>query len=183
MWNISFLPGQFSYAFVVFVFGAVLLLMRMHLSHKETEWDRTGIRYPEFISLSVLNATFWVTLGLLLAVWILPLANRSDTASQRWQDFTAPYTERLAPFARLFVSLNAKKPIEIHNLKDALALQGNIKLSGKDAVELNVKLTPQMAAFLRAQSFDQYTSNGWKVNVDGDLKLPPGASTDVPPSR
>ncbi len=180
MWNISFLPGQFSYAFVVFVFAAVLLLMRMHLAHKETEWDRTGIRYPEFISLSVLNATFWVTLALLLAVWVLPLANRSATASQRWQDFTAPYTERLAPFARLFVSLNAKKPIEIHNLKDALALQGNIKLSGKDAVNINVKLTPQMAAFLRAQSFDQYTSNGWKVNVDGDLNLPPGASTDVP---
>ena len=106
-------------------------------------------------------------------MWLLPLANRSDTASQRWQDFTAPYTERLAPFARLFVSLNAKKPIEIHNLKDALALQGNIKLSGKDAVEINVKLTPQMAAFLRAQSFDEYTSNGWKVNVDGDVRLPP----------
>ncbi len=180
MWNISFLPGQFSYAFVVFVFGAVLLLMRMHVAHKEVEWERNGVRYPEFISLSVLNATFWVTLALLGAVWVLPLANRSATASQRWRDFTSPYTERLAPLARLFVSLNAKKPIEIHNLKDALALQGAIKLSGRQAVELNVKLTPQMAAFLRAQSYDQYTSNGWKVNVDGNLPLPPGATTDVP---
>lgn len=35
MWNISFIPGQFSYAFVVFVFGAVLLVMRLHVSHKE----------------------------------------------------------------------------------------------------------------------------------------------------
>ncbi|MBF6601135.1 MAG: transglutaminase domain-containing protein [Dehalococcoidia bacterium] len=182
MWNISFLPGQFSYAFVVFVFAAVLLLMRMHLSHKEVEWERNGVRYPEFISLSVLNATFWVTLALLVAVWLVPLANRSDTASQRWQDFTSPYTARLAPFARLFVSLNAKKPIEIHNLKDALALQGNIQLSGKQAVQLNVKLTPQMAAFLRAQSFDQYTSNGWKVNVTSNVPLPPVAPADVAPS-
>src|SRR6185295_14643040 len=31
MWNISFIPGQFSYAFVFFVFGAVLLIMRLHL--------------------------------------------------------------------------------------------------------------------------------------------------------
>ena len=180
MWNISFLPGQFSYAFVVFVFAAVLLVMRLHVAKKEHEWDDAGIKYPEFISVSVLNATFLVTAGLLVAVWLLPLANRSDTASQRWHDFTAPVTERLAPFGRLFVSLNAKKPIEVHNLKDALALQGGIKLSGKEAVDINVTLTPEMAAFLRAQSFDQYTSNGWKVNVDGDVPLQPGAPTDVP---
>lgn len=180
MWNISFLPGQFSYAFVVFVFAAVLLVMRLHVARKEREWDDAGVRYPEFISVSVLNATLLVTGGLLAAVWLLPLANRSDTASQRWHDFTAPATERLAPFGRLFVGLNAKKPIDVHNLKDALALQGGIKLSGKQAVDINVTLTPEMAAFLRAQSFDQYTSNGWKVNVDGDVPLPPGHQTDVP---
>jgi transglutaminase-like putative cysteine protease len=180
MWNISFLPGQFSYAFVVFVFAAVLLVMRLHVAKKESEWDEAGVRYPEFISISVLNATLLVTAGLLAAVWLIPLADRSDTASQRWHDFTAPATERLAPFGRLFVSLNAKKPIEVHNLKDALALQGGIKLSGKEAVDINVTLTPEMAAFLRAQSFDEYTSNGWKVNIDGDVPLAPGAQTDVP---
>ena len=105
MWNISFLPGQFSYSFVVFVFAAVLLLMRMHLAHREAEWERAGIRYPEFISLSVLNATFWVTL-LLLAFAVAAAARQPlEQASQRWHDFTAPYTQRLAPFARLFVSV------------------------------------------------------------------------------
>ncbi len=179
MWNISFLPGQFSYAFVVYVFAAVLLVMRLHLARKQDEWDRSGVAYPEFMSISVLNATFWVTLALLAAVWLLPLANRSDTASQRWHDFTAPYTQRLAPLARVFVGLNAKKPIDVHNLKDALALQGAIRLSGKQALELNVKLTPEMAAYLRAQSFDEYTSNGWKVNVDGDIQLPANTQTNV----
>ncbi|HEX5478976.1 MAG TPA: transglutaminase domain-containing protein [Dehalococcoidia bacterium] len=179
MWNISFLPGQFSYSFVVFVFAAVLLLMRMHLAHKEAEWERGDVRYPEFISLSVLNATFWVTLLLLGAVWLLPLTNRSNTAAQRWHDFTSPYTERLAPFGRLFVALKAKKPIEVHNLKDVLALQGNISLSGKQAVDISVKLSPEVAAYLRSQSFDQYTSNGWKVNVESNVPLAPGVPTDV----
>ena len=62
MWNISFIPGQFSYSFVVFVFAAVLLVMRLHVARKEREWERGGIAYPEFISLSALNVTFWVTL-------------------------------------------------------------------------------------------------------------------------
>src|SRR5438105_9120907 len=185
MWNISFIPGQFDFSFVIFLFAAVLLIMRLHVSHKEWEWERGGVAYPEFISLSVLNATFWVTVALLLAVWALPLAERSDSASARWHSFTAPYTQRLEPLARVFVSVNAKKAVDVHNLKDALAFQGKIKLTSKDAVEVNVTLTPEMAAFLRAQSFDQYTSSGWKVNVQGDVPLnagqPAPAVSDILP--
>ncbi len=82
MWNISFIPGQFSYAFVVFVFSAVLLVMRLHVAEKEREWDARGVAYPEFISLSALNVTFWVTLGLLIVAYLMPLADRSDSAER-----------------------------------------------------------------------------------------------------
>ncbi len=177
MWNISFIPGQFSYSFVVFLFAAVLLLMRVHLANREADWDRRGVVYPEFISLSVLNATFWVTVLLLIAVWILPLAERSDSANDRWSSFTAPLTERFAPLGRVFIGVNAKRPIDVHNLKDALALQGAIKLHGGEAVEIDVDITPEMAAFLRAQSFDEYTSDGWKVNVESEVPLAAGDET------
>jgi transglutaminase-like putative cysteine protease len=180
MWNISFIPGQFSPAFIVFVFGGVLLLMRLHLSRKESEWESGGVAYPEFISLSALNITFWITVGLLLFAWMLPLADRSETANQRWRDFTAPYTRRLEPLTRGFVSVNAKKPITIHNLRDALAFQGKISLSGKDAVQINALITPEMAAFLRSQSFDEYTADGWKINVQSDVPLSAGTRTDAP---
>lgn len=180
MWNISFIPGQFSYAFVVFIFGAVLLLMRMHVAHKEEEWRRGDVDYPEFLSLSVLNATFWMTVVLLVAVWIVPLAERSDTANERWSNFTAPLTERFAPLGRVFVSVNAKKPIEVHNLEQALALQGKITLSNQEALDLSVEITPEMARFLRAQSFDQYTSQGWKLNVEGDVPVAPNERIAAP---
>jgi len=179
MWNISFIPGQYSHSFVVFVFGAVLLLMRVHLSHKEDEWDRNGVKYPEFISLPVLNATFWVAVLLLLIASQVPLAERSETASERWANFTVPVTDRLSPLGRVFISVNAKKPINVHNLEDALPLQGKIKLSSREAVELDVEITPEMAAYLRGQSFDEYTANGWKVNIEGDVPLPSGSRTDV----
>ncbi len=177
MWNISFIPGQFSYAFVVFVFSAVLLMMRLHLAQRERDWDERGVAYPEFITLSALNFTFWVTLAILLLAWWLPLADRSDTANQRWNDFTSPITRLFEPLARVFISVNAKKPITIHNLPDALAFQGKITLTGKQAVEINVDITPEMAAFLRAQSFDQYTADGWKVTVHSNVPLSPGQRT------
>jgi transglutaminase-like putative cysteine protease len=178
MWNISFIPGQFSYAFVVYCFGAVLLVMRLHLAQKQKEWDSERIAYPEFMSLSVLHATFWVAVGLLTLVWIMPLAHRSESAQERWNDFTSPVTRHLAPYARVFVSVNAKKPIAVHNIKDALPFQGEITLNGNNAAEINVQLTPEMARFLREQSFDEYTSSGWKINVNG-VPLEPGQDTGV----
>ena len=178
MWNISFIPGQFSYAFVVYCFGAVLLVMRMNVEQKQRAWNAERIVYPEFMSLSVLHATFWATVALLIGVWLMPLAHRSDTAKERWDDFTAPVTSRLAPYARVFVGVNAKKPINVHNIKDALPFQGKITLNGKEAVQIDVELTPEMAQFLREQSFDEYTSNGWKVNVNG-VPLPAGEQTNA----
>jgi len=179
MTNLALSPGQFSTAFVVFILASALLLMRLHVARREQQWGRDGIVYPEFISLSALNATFWVTCGLLAFVWLLPLHARSSTANERWDDFTRPLTRHLTPLARVFVSVNAKKPVNIHNIKDALAFQGKINLSGKDAVQIDVKITPEMAAFLREQSFDQYTRDGWKVNVSSQIPLDPGNSTLV----
>jgi len=179
MWNISFIPGQFNESFVVFVFAAVLLVMRMHVARKESEWSRDGVAYPEFISLSVLNGTFWVAIALLLVALVLPRPARSDTASERWEDFTGPYVARLAPFARLFISVDAKRPIAVHNLEDALALQGQISLSDRQAAAVNVEITPEMAAYLRAQAFDEYTATGWKANTDADIELRPGDETLV----
>jgi|CXWL01.1.fsa_nt_gi transglutaminase-like putative cysteine protease len=181
MWNISFIPGQFSYAFVVYCFAAVLLVMRLHVEQKQTEWDRERIVYPEFMSLSVLHATFWVAVGLLVLVWMMPLAHRSETAQERWNDFTAPITRHLTPYARVFVGVNAKKPIAVHNIKDALPFQGKITLNTKEALEIEVELTPEMAQFLREQSFDEYTAAGWKINVNA-VPLPAGERTDVLPA-
>lgn len=179
MWNISYLPGQFSYSFVFFLFGAVLLVMRLHVSHKEEEWESHGVKYPEFMSLSVLNATFWVTVLLLIAVWLLPLAKRSETASERWSALKAPYTERLAPLARGFIGVNGKTAINVHNLKDFLPFQGSIHPSGTQSVEVTVDVPPDVAAFLRAQAFDMYTSSGWKAQAGTDMPLPAGDRTDA----
>lgn len=175
MWNISFIPGQFSNAFVVFLFASVLLLMRLHLARKEREWERAGVIYPEFISLSALHLALWAAVGIVVVALLFPMAERSDTAHERWNDFTSPIVERLEPFARVFISINAKKPITIHSLTDALPFQGKVSLSNADAVEVNVQLTPEMAAFLRGRSFDEYTSEGWKMNVEGNVPLPAGA--------
>ena len=62
-----------------------------------------GIRYPEFISLSVLNATSGSAAAARRWCGCCRSPSGSDTPSERWQDFTAPYTRGLSPFARVFI--------------------------------------------------------------------------------
>ncbi|MEO6397645.1 MAG: hypothetical protein ABIP13_04185, partial [Tepidiformaceae bacterium] len=65
--NISFQKGQPSGAFFVFLFGAVLLVARLHLQKNQSRWKRAGVEYPEFLSVSSVQLTFALTALLLVA--------------------------------------------------------------------------------------------------------------------
>ena len=58
--NISFLDGQPSAAFIVFLFGAIILIARMHLQKNQSRWKRQKVEYPDFVSLSSLQVTVWI---------------------------------------------------------------------------------------------------------------------------
>ena len=79
IWNLALQPGHFSTAFVVFLYrrGAAVdaAACRPRTAGSGTD---DGVHYPEFITLSALNATFWATCALLIFVWLLPLHARSE---------------------------------------------------------------------------------------------------------
>lgn len=170
--NISYLPGQFSVAFVFFLFGAVMLLMRMHLVQKAEGWRREGTPYPEFLSLSVLNATFWVSLVLVGAAWAVPLARSTEAFSEVWERISAPIVERVEGLSRVFVSVSSKKPVNIHRLGSTLPFQGSIKLSGR--VVLQAEFEGIQLPYLRAQAYEVYTPAGWTQGGRDDRVLDEG---------
>ena len=75
--NISFLRGTPSGAFIVFLFGAIVLIARLHLQRSQLQWRKEGVDYPEFISVSAIQLTVVSTVGLIIAAWMLPLGNQS----------------------------------------------------------------------------------------------------------
>src|SRR6185436_14933811 len=74
--NISFLDGKPAGAFVVFLFGAIVLIARLHLQKSQLRWKNESVEYPEFISVSAIQLTVVSTVGLLIAAWLLPLGNQ-----------------------------------------------------------------------------------------------------------
>jgi transglutaminase-like putative cysteine protease len=160
--NVSYLPGQFSMDFVVFVFGAMLLVMRSHLRNRERDWAQRGLRYPNFFSLTILNATVWVAAGLLIVAWIIPLATEAPIISGAWNAVSSPFSNA-TDWSRLFSSIDSKREVPLHNFGPTLPLQGKVVLSDREVAEVDFGDQSNYGRNLRAAVYDEYTPSGWKA--------------------
>jgi transglutaminase-like putative cysteine protease len=177
IWDSGFSNSDFSISAVLYVILGVLLVMRLRVASVQGRWEREETPYPRFIALSVLNVTFWATCALLAAASLLPVGAQSGPASSGWSTLTGPLTSRLTPIAGAFIGINPDKGLKIHALKDALILQGGIDPSIIPAAQVEADLPPDVAPFLRDQSFDQYRRDGWSLSDQDDAPLPAGESS------
>lgn len=173
--NISYLPGQPSLAFIVFLFAAILLITRLNLLRKQSEWHDEHTARPDWLSLEVLNVATWVGLALILAAWLIPTANNWGPVADAWQRALAPVTDRIDSLGRLFIGIDSKRGNSIHQFGGVLPLQGQITLG--DEVLLTVE-APEDTRFIRAAVYDEYTSNGWRLTVEESIPLA-GTSVDA----
>jgi transglutaminase-like putative cysteine protease len=171
--NISFLRGQPSGAFVVFLFGAILLVGRMHLQRSQLAWKRHGIEYPDWISLSAAQLTVVMSLGLIIAAWTVPLGSQADAVKGTLDWVAQPVSGQSGTFARLFHNVTSQKGAKLHTFGDALFIQGNVKLGTKPLAEVNAT----QPGLVRATSYDYYTGTGWKVTGRNSDRRPAGELT------
>ena len=161
--NISFQKGEPSGAFFVFLFGAVLLVARLHLQKNQGKWKKEGVEYPEFISVSSVQLTFLLTVALLAAAWLVPLGSQAKAFEGAFNALKAPFDGQSETLVRLFHNVDSRKGARLHSFGDTLPIQGNVKLGTRDLFEVK---SPE-AGLLRATSYDEYTGAGWKT---GDRK-------------
>ncbi len=183
IWDAAFSPGRFSVTALLYVILGSLLFMRLRVLREQTRWRREGVSYPRFLALPVLNASFWATIALLGAAWLLPAGTESASANAQWDSITSPLTSHLTSVAGAFVGINPDKGAKIHALRDALLLDGVITLGDLPAGEVSVHLPPGVAPFVRVESFQQYSRGGWQVNGQSEQSLPAGSAADVQDPR
>ena len=166
--NISYLPGQPSLAFIVYLFAAILLVTRMHVVRASERWSAERVTRPPFLSLEVLNYVTWLGLALILLAWLVPTANNWGPVADVWRDALSPVTQRIDRVGRLFVGIDAKRGNLVHRYGDVLPLQGQITL---DEDVLLTVVAPEDGVYLRAAVYDRYTGQGWRVSDVGAVPL------------
>ncbi len=163
--NLSYLPGQNSIPLLIYLFGAILLVSRMHVLRQARDWQRKRTPYPDLLSLQVLNVTIWVAVGLLAFAWILPVSRGGGVMASVWEGITAPVAGPLEDLQRVFGAVDAKRAGSVHKFGSTLPLQGKVTLGGGQVLSV-VTSEP---LFLRGQTYDEYTAEGWKLGPGSQI--------------
>jgi len=173
--NVSYLPGQSSPAFVVFVIAAILLVSRTHFDAKMKEWRRTGTSYPGSLHFFSMNQTLWAALALVGAAWLVPLAGQAGPFPSIWRAWTNPVADQLGSVSRVFSAVEGKKGMPLDRYASFLPYRGYF-----EAVEgpiMTVKASEP--GLLRATVYDVYTAGGWKTG-ERDKEPLQDRSADLP---
>ena len=64
--NLSFLPNEFASRFFLFVFVAMLLIVRMSIIQKQEEWQSANVGYSQSTGWLTLHATVWFGLAIVI---------------------------------------------------------------------------------------------------------------------
>lgn len=171
--NISYLPGQPSEAFIIFLFTAILLVSRIHYLRELRVWRAEKTWRSPYLSFEVLSFATWVGLTLILFAWIVPTANNWGPVADRWAEVVNPISDRVERFGRLFIGVGSKQEQHIHSFGQALPLQGKVTLNSEQVL-LSV-LAPDLPSdrplYLRGAVYDEYSSQGWTVSDAATLPL------------
>jgi len=176
--NISFQRGQPSGAFVVFLFGAAVLVGRVYLQKNQLRWRREHVDYPDFVSLNALQLSALAAFVLIFGAWLAPLGAQQGVVDRIFNTISKPLNNHSSDFARLFHNISTTRGGSLHSFGSTLPINGNVKLGTGILFEVG----SPTGGLVRATSYDEYTSAGWKISsrltkrVGGLGDLP-----DVPP--
>lgn len=171
--NISYLPSQWSADFIVFLFGGMLLVMRVHMMRKVREWRASGTPYPDFLSLTLLWVTVCVAFAALTLAWWAPQANEVGFLSGAWSKLASPFTGQSDQFTRLFSGIDSKKEVPLHTFGDTLPLQGRVVLSSRIVAQADFGDAVSQGRPVRAAVYDEYITGGWRAGSRIDETLVP----------
>lgn len=155
--NISYLPGQPSLQFVVFLFASVLLVLQLHFARAIQRWRAERMAWPDLMSIEVAFAGVWIALALIIGAWIVPTANNWGPVADLWNRAVAPVTDRFDGLGRVFIGVSSKRDIPVHAFGEVLPLQGDISFSSDPLMEV----TSDELGNLRGATYDEYTGTGW----------------------
>ena len=174
--NISYLPGQPSLEFILFLFAAILLFTRLHLLRTVSRWRGQETALPGMLSLEVMHAGAWVAVALIVLAWLLPVGDEVGAASSGWERLVQPLTDRVDRFGLAFIGIDSKQSNLIHHFDDALPLQGRVRLD--DEPLYRVTLPSGDVPHIRSGVFDEYNRTGWRLS-DTEKEALPGTTIEA----
>ncbi|TAJ16643.1 MAG: transglutaminase domain-containing protein [Dehalococcoidia bacterium] len=159
--NISYLPGQPSFAVVFYVVAAVMLVTRLQYTRAAERWGHQKVQPPDFMSVEVLIVASIVAGVLVMVAWTVPTANNWSPIARAWGAIISPIADQFEGSGGVFVGISSKKTVAVHSLGPTFPIQGPVTLDGTPIYRVEA---PEPMT-LRGAIYDEYTGAGWKLSL------------------
>ena len=175
--NLSFLPETFAFRFFIFVFLAMVLVVRMSIVQQHERWRRLSIRFAPVSGWLTLHATVWFSIIVLFAALLLPMKiYTNEQVADLWSVGRAPIATAEDFFARLFAALPTKKDQPGRFFGKWLPFIGKISFGGEPVAWA----VTEYPSYWLSQTYNYYTSKGWIATETEHLDIGPDV---LPPPR
>ncbi|PJF30425.1 MAG: hypothetical protein CUN51_07840 [Candidatus Thermofonsia Clade 1 bacterium] len=169
---------------ILYVFLALLLLIRSHIDAREYEWYISRLAFRSAVRRWFFRLGSLVAGIALLLAWALPTGNAQENA-RRFQEFLNEESlSRLMDIAnRLFGSLEGQGPLTANYFGgDQLQLGGPINLGNQ--IVMAVDAPPGLRYYWKSSTFDTYRNGIWTTTASAEQQVGGGGITlSLPPAQ
>src|SRR5207253_5326331 len=169
---------------VIFMFCALLLMVRFNLLMQEERWQRERINYSPTLGWAFLWTGSLASIVLAVAMWFVPATQINSSWNEWWNQVNKPWNQFENTVSNLFPSLPGNRSLGGYSsFGDGFRMGGALNLS--DSVAMTVKSREPL--YWRAKTYDEYDGKGRKntapstltVLADSSSKLKLGAEQQL----
>ncbi len=167
-------PENLQWYLPVYLLIVLLLVARIHLYRRETEWREASVAFSPELHLDVLRASLIAALAVLSLAWMTPSAQASADVATAWSRVTGPWNDVREGWNRLFSSLRSYGQITVFDYYgDSLVLSGPVRNSDRPIMDVQAVQLPTGRYYWRSRVFDRYEDGRWESTETETITVDP----------
>lgn len=156
--NLSYSIINLNGYIIVFMFSALLLMIRFNLLIKEERWQRERVNYSPGLTWAFLWAGSAISIVLASAMWFVPATAVNGTLNNMWERVNKPWVDLQDSMSRLWARVDGNQSVGGYSsFKDSFTMGGSLNLSNAPAMIVR----SSQPLYWRANTYDQYNGQGW----------------------
>ncbi|TVR69092.1 MAG: DUF4129 domain-containing protein [Sphaerobacteraceae bacterium] len=167
--NLGYARTVSTFVLVLYLFAAILLLMRFNFVQRESTWRKQGVPYPHSLTARGFWTASYLAAILIIGAWMVPFSPQTDRAVAALNSATAPWDRVEEAFSDRFGNVLPGRGGSggggvggFASFDNEFQLGGSLRLSEEPVVFVQGSESP----YLVAHRYDHYTGTGWESTFE-----------------
>ncbi|MGA7670169.1 MAG: transglutaminase domain-containing protein [Nitrolancea sp.] len=150
---------------IVFLIGAILLMMRFSFSRRIDEWRHSGTPFPDSLVWRGLWTASYTSIAVIIIGWAVPISTQNQSIHGAWESINGPWVHVEDTFNGWFGSLRGPGVSGgiggFASFGDSFEVGGPLHLSDQPVALVKGASAP----YLAAHRYDVFDGRGWSSDI------------------